>query len=125
MTIFLRFSNCYFQIVQHVKLAPMLTLSLLRQNVGKAYILIGALFMLLLFVIGHLAPKPPAEMGGGERLQAVDFEVFGKVQGVFFRKYTQRQAVELGVRGWIMNTRYVLIKTNYPSDKILSAQLLL
>ncbi|KAB7507942.1 Acylphosphatase-1 [Armadillidium nasatum] len=35
---------------------------------------------------------------------AVDFEVFGIVQGVFFRKYTQKKAKELLVRGWCKNT---------------------
>ncbi len=29
--------------------------------------------------------------------------VKGKVQGVFFRKYTQRKAVELGITGWVRN----------------------
>lgn len=33
-----------------------------------------------------------------------DFEVFGKVQGVFFRKYTEKKAKELGLRGWVRNT---------------------
>uniref|UniRef100_A0A1B0FNX1 acylphosphatase n=1 Tax=Glossina morsitans morsitans TaxID=37546 RepID=A0A1B0FNX1_GLOMM len=33
-----------------------------------------------------------------------DFEVFGTVQGVSFRLYTQKQAKQLGVRGWCMNT---------------------
>ncbi|XP_023178779.2 acylphosphatase-2 [Drosophila hydei] len=33
-----------------------------------------------------------------------NFEVFGVVQGVFFRKYTEKQANELGVRGWCKNT---------------------
>ncbi|CAG9561972.1 unnamed protein product [Danaus chrysippus] len=33
-----------------------------------------------------------------------DFEVFGKVQGVFFRKHTQKKATELGLKGWVMNT---------------------
>lgn len=37
-------------------------------------------------------------------LTSVDFEVFGKVQGVFFRKHTQRRASELGLKGWVMNT---------------------
>ncbi|XP_053653750.1 acylphosphatase-2 isoform X1 [Cherax quadricarinatus] len=37
-------------------------------------------------------------------LLAVDFEVFGLVQGVFFRKYTQKRAKELNLRGWCMNT---------------------
>ncbi|XP_055331956.1 acylphosphatase-2-like isoform X2 [Paramacrobiotus metropolitanus] len=34
----------------------------------------------------------------------VEFEVFGLVQGVFFRKYTQRHAQELGLTGWVQNT---------------------
>ena len=29
--------------------------------------------------------------------------VSGRVQGVFFRDYTQRQAGALGVRGWVRN----------------------
>ncbi|CAH1638184.1 unnamed protein product [Spodoptera littoralis] len=33
-----------------------------------------------------------------------DFEVFGKVQGVYFRKHTQKKATELGLKGWVMNT---------------------
>ena len=36
--------------------------------------------------------------------RSFNFEVFGKVQGVFFRKYTQKQAVKLGCVGWCMNT---------------------
>jgi acylphosphatase len=34
----------------------------------------------------------------------VDFEVQGRVQGVFFRKYTEKRAVELGLAGWVQNT---------------------
>ncbi|XP_075167230.1 acylphosphatase-2-like [Haematobia irritans] len=41
---------------------------------------------------------------GSRQLYLCDFEVFGKVQGVFFRKHTQRKAKELGLHGWIMNT---------------------
>ncbi|XP_034660057.1 acylphosphatase-2-like [Drosophila subobscura] len=43
-------------------------------------------------------------------LFACDFEVFGRVQGVFFRKYTESQANTLGVRGWCMNTRDDTVK---------------
>ena len=32
------------------------------------------------------------------------FQIFGKVQGVFFRKYTQAEGTRLGLRGWVMNT---------------------
>ncbi|KAK8809951.1 hypothetical protein WA538_003503, partial [Blastocystis sp. DL] len=38
------------------------------------------------------------------KLLSVDFEVFGKVQGVYFRKYTQLRGTELGLVGWCMNT---------------------
>lgn len=38
------------------------------------------------------------------RLLSVDYEVFGKVQGVFFRKFTHEQAVKLKLVGWVMNT---------------------
>lgn len=39
-----------------------------------------------------------------------DFEVFGRVQGVFFRKYTKQQADQLNVAGWCMNTRDGTVK---------------
>ncbi|CAK9832267.1 ACYP1 [Anthophora retusa] len=38
------------------------------------------------------------------KLVGVDFEVYGRVQGVFFRKYTQKRSTELGLKGWCMNT---------------------
>lgn len=34
-----------------------------------------------------------------------EFEVFGRVQGVFFRKYTKQQAEKLQLTGWCANTR--------------------
>ncbi|EDV93500.1 GH18239 [Drosophila grimshawi] len=43
-------------------------------------------------------------------LYSCGFEVFGRVQGVFFRKYTEKQANQLGVRGWCMNTRDDTVK---------------
>lgn len=36
--------------------------------------------------------------------RSCDFEVFGKVQGVYFRKYTQHQAKNLNLVGWVQNT---------------------
>ncbi|XP_041979422.1 acylphosphatase-1-like [Aricia agestis] len=39
-----------------------------------------------------------------DKIFTVDFEVFGKVQGVYFRKYTQITALDLGLKGWVMNT---------------------
>ncbi|KAM7164406.1 acylphosphatase-1 isoform 1-T1 [Macrochelys suwanniensis] len=43
-------------------------------------------------------------MAEGDSLISVDYEVFGKVQGVFFRKYTQAEGKKLGVVGWVQNT---------------------
>ncbi|XP_043929846.1 acylphosphatase-1 [Protopterus annectens] len=43
-------------------------------------------------------------MTEGEDLVSVDYEVFGKVQGVFFRKYTQAEGKRLGLVGWVRNT---------------------
>ncbi|XP_019866689.2 acylphosphatase-1 [Aethina tumida] len=37
-------------------------------------------------------------------LTRVEYEVFGLVQGVFFRKYTESQAKQLQLRGWVRNT---------------------
>lgn len=33
------------------------------------------------------------------KLVSCEFEVFGKVQGVFFRKYTEKKSIILGLRG--------------------------
>ncbi|KAL1006212.1 hypothetical protein UPYG_G00069320 [Umbra pygmaea] len=39
------------------------------------------------------------------KLVSVDFEIFGNVQGVCFRMYTEDQGKKLGVSGWVKNTR--------------------
>uniref|UniRef100_A0A452TRD2 Acylphosphatase n=1 Tax=Ursus maritimus TaxID=29073 RepID=A0A452TRD2_URSMA len=43
-------------------------------------------------------------MAEGDTLISVDYEIFGKVQGVFFRKYTQAEGKKLGLVGWVQNT---------------------
>ncbi|NXF59069.1 ACYP1 protein, partial [Ciccaba nigrolineata] len=45
-------------------------------------------------------------MAEGEGLLSVDYEVSGRVQGVFFRKYTQKEAKRLGLVGWVQNTSH-------------------
>ncbi|XP_037128120.1 acylphosphatase-2 isoform X2 [Syngnathus acus] len=44
-------------------------------------------------------------MSIGSQLLSVDFEVFGHVQGVCFRMYTEKEAAQAGVVGWVKNTR--------------------
>ncbi|XP_076585749.1 acylphosphatase-2-like [Chaetodon auriga] len=39
------------------------------------------------------------------KLTSVDFEIFGNVQGVCFRMYTEDQGRSLGLSGWVKNTR--------------------
>ncbi|XP_070590841.1 acylphosphatase-2 isoform X2 [Erythrolamprus reginae] len=38
-------------------------------------------------------------------LKSVDYEVFGRVQGVCFRMYTEDKARKAGIVGWVKNTR--------------------
>ena len=63
--------------------------------------------MVICFTIFHLLQNlnsaEKANMAASKLIH-VDFEVFGRVQGVFFRKYTQEQAKSIGVKGWIRNT---------------------
>jgi acylphosphatase len=40
---------------------------------------------------------------------SIRFEVFGKVQGVWFRKYTMQEAKRLGIVGWVKNTRHLSV----------------
>lgn len=37
-------------------------------------------------------------------MKTVEIEVFGKVQGVFFRASTLNEAKKLGLTGWVKNT---------------------
>ncbi|XP_048865229.1 acylphosphatase-2-like [Brienomyrus brachyistius] len=41
---------------------------------------------------------------GGEKLRSVDFEIYGHVQGVCFRMYSEEKGRRLGVCGWVKNT---------------------
>ena len=43
-------------------------------------------------------------------MSRVSFEVFGKVQNVFMRKYTKKAADRYGVRGYIVNTEAKTVK---------------
>ena len=47
---------------------------------------------------------------------AIAFEISGKVQGVFFRKYTQKKGEALGIRGWCENTASGTVRGEAFSD---------
>ncbi|XP_056152345.1 acylphosphatase-1 [Lampris incognitus] len=59
-----------------------------------------------------------------EDLLSVDYEVFGRVQGVFFRKYTQTEGKKLGLVGWVRNTDAGTVEGQLqgPSDKVKEMQ---
>ncbi|XP_054557418.1 acylphosphatase-2 isoform X1 [Talpa occidentalis] len=67
----------------------------------------------LLAAAAVAAPRTPlrllgrglaAAMSTAGPLKSVDYEVFGRVQGVCFRMYTEGEAKKIGVVGWVMNT---------------------
>uniref|UniRef100_A0A0B8RRU0 Acylphosphatase n=1 Tax=Philothamnus irregularis TaxID=1899461 RepID=A0A0B8RRU0_9SAUR len=62
------------------------------------------LFFCLIAIL--FSVQAPPTMAEGSGLASVDYEVFGKVQGVFFRKHTQAQGKKLGLVGWVRNTNY-------------------
>jgi acylphosphatase len=43
--------------------------------------------------------------------------ISGRVQGVFFRAYTQRAAQERGVWGWVLNTRDGQVEAVFEGEK--------
>lgn len=57
---------------------------------------------------------------GGSRLVSVDYEIFGDVQGVCFRMYTEDQGKNLGLSGWVKNTRQgtVIGQVQGPQEKV-------
>ncbi|KAF4082890.1 hypothetical protein AMELA_G00133560 [Ameiurus melas] len=68
--------------------------------------------LFLLFPLSHFAMS--------SKYASVDFEIFGNVQGVCFRMYTEDQAKKLGVNGWVKNTRQgtVIGQVQGPPEKV-------
>ncbi|XP_026551815.1 acylphosphatase-2 isoform X2 [Pseudonaja textilis] len=60
-------------------------------------------------------------------LKSVDYEVFGRVQGVCFRMYTEDKARKVGVVGWVKNTRQGTVtgQVQGPEEKVNEMVLLL
>ncbi|XP_034534560.1 acylphosphatase-2-like [Notolabrus celidotus] len=56
----------------------------------------------------------------GNKLTSVDFEIFGNVQGVCFRMYTEDQGRSLGLSGWVKNTKKgtVIGQIQGPPDRV-------
>ena len=52
---------------------------------------------------GTAADSAAADCAAGSGEGSLEFEIFGKVQGVFFRKHTHKAATTKGLRGWCRN----------------------
>nr|XP_033795808.1 acylphosphatase-2 isoform X2 [Geotrypetes seraphini] len=54
------------------------------------------------------------------KLKSVDYEVFGRVQGVCFRMYAEDEARRHGVVGWVKNTGEGTVtgQVQGPEDKV-------
>ncbi|XP_045921785.1 acylphosphatase-2-like [Micropterus dolomieu] len=54
------------------------------------------------------------------KLVSVDFEIFGYVQGVCFRMYTEKKGLQLGLVGWVKNTHggTVVGQVQGPADMV-------
>ncbi|XP_064220164.1 acylphosphatase-2 isoform X4 [Aotus nancymaae] len=61
-----------------------------------------------------------AAMSTARPLTSVDYEVFGRVQGVCFRMYTEDEAKKIGVVGWVKNTSKGTVtgQVQGPEDKV-------
>ncbi|XP_067135003.1 acylphosphatase-2-like isoform X2 [Centruroides vittatus] len=53
----------------------------------------------------------------GSKMKSVDFEVFGRVQGVFFRRDTRETAQKLNLKGWVKNTRHSTVVGTVQGEK--------
>lgn len=82
-------------------------------------IVIGLVLTVAFFEIKYLAESP----GDSRRMQAharvrLSFEVFGKVQGVFFRKHTKATAESLGALRWMAATAARVARTWLTVDRV-------
>ncbi|XP_058880468.1 acylphosphatase-2-like isoform X2 [Acipenser ruthenus] len=58
------------------------------------------------------------------KMLSLDFEIFGRVQGVCFRMYTEEAGRKLGLSGWVKNTRQgtVVGQVQGAADKVNTIQ---
>ncbi|XP_048105266.1 acylphosphatase-1 isoform X2 [Alosa alosa] len=77
-------------------------------------------FLVAPVVVILLAMSTNAGDSEDAKYASVDFEIFGNVQGVCFRMYTEDHGKKLGVNGWVKNTRQgtVIGQVQGPPDKV-------
>ncbi|XP_020851940.1 acylphosphatase-2 isoform X1 [Phascolarctos cinereus] len=82
--------------------------------------LLGASVSRLLPRLHGRGSAAAAAMSTARTLKSVDYEVFGRVQGVCFRMYAEGEAKKMGVVGWVKNTRQGTVtgQVQGPEDKV-------
>ena len=75
------------------------------KEVKKSVVLSIFVIFFVISLLFYWQLAPTESKMAASKLVHLDFEVFGRVQGVFFRKYTQQKAKSIDIRGWIRNTR--------------------
>ncbi|XP_061600995.1 acylphosphatase-2-like [Cololabis saira] len=70
-----------------------------RKNLQGGFRQFSLFLLLLLFLL-----RAASSCRMSAELVSVDFEVFGHVQGVCFRMYTEQEGLRLGLVGWVKNT---------------------
>eukprot|EP00092_Neocalanus_flemingeri_P008691 GFUD01009361.1.p1 GENE.GFUD01009361.1~~GFUD01009361.1.p1 ORF type:complete len:129 (-),score=29.24 GFUD01009361.1:226-612(-) len=83
------------------------------QNIQTVLLALAIFTVTVVFYLKGFLTNFRMAQGG---LRAVDYEVFGRVQGVFFRKFTNDKANSLGLRGWVKNTRDQTVKGQMEGD---------
>ncbi|XP_012679078.1 acylphosphatase-2 [Clupea harengus] len=89
---------------------------MLGENFSFCWVFLVVTVLVLLLVMSSNAADT-----GGAKYASVDFEIFGNVQGVCFRMYTEDQGEKLGLTGWVKNTRQgtVIGQVQGPPDKVI------
>jgi len=50
-------------------------------------------------------------------MQSLHMKIFGRVQGVWFRAHTQKEAQRLGLAGWVRNTPDGAVEVHVQGDQ--------
>eukprot|EP00092_Neocalanus_flemingeri_P082312 GFUD01103022.1.p1 GENE.GFUD01103022.1~~GFUD01103022.1.p1 ORF type:complete len:129 (-),score=30.59 GFUD01103022.1:30-416(-) len=77
------------------------------QNIQTVLLALAIFTVTVVFYLKGFLTNFRMAQGG---LRAVDYEVFGRVQGVFFRKFTKDNANSLVLKGWVQNTSDQTVK---------------
>jgi hypothetical protein len=83
--------------------SPSLEFPYKRWGLSLAFTLVVSLLLAHYLPYHTMPPTNAASSTTSSSLYSFTFKIHGKVQGVYFRKYTKLKGVELGLRGYVQN----------------------